>query len=214
MDISCRESRTDFVVIPAGKDVQNDQALRIEGISTMQVVEDKIDFANLEKNLKSLFSYIQRVRKEIAALNRDADGVDKFATMGEQLDAIVESTKDATDVIMDSLEKNGDVVGKLKEVITDEDHIALLNQVLDNNNAVFEACAFQDLTGQRVTKIIKSVTYVEDRVNTLMEIWGRKELDKIKIEPDGELTEDQKMLHGPQLKADAISQDEIDKLFD
>ena len=180
----------------------------------MQVVEDKIDFAILEKNLKSLFSYIQRVRMEIAALNRDADGVDKFATMGEQLDAIVESTRDATDVIIDSLEKNGDVVGKLKEVITDEDHIALLNQVLDNNNAVFEACAFQDLTGQRVTKIIKSITYVEARVNALMEIWGRKELDRIKIEPDGELTKDEIMLHGPQLKADAISQDEIDKLFD
>lgn len=180
----------------------------------MRLAEDKVDFEILEKNLKSLFSYIQRVRKEIAALNRDADGVDKFATMGEQLDAIVESTQDATDVIMDSLEKNGDVVGKLKEVITDEDQVALLNQVLDNNNAVFEACAFQDLTGQRVTKIIKSVTYVEDRVNTLMEIWGRKELDRIKIEPDVELTEDEKMLRGPQLKADAISQDEIDKLFD
>ena len=214
MDISCRESRTDIVVIPAGKDVRNDQALRIEGIYTMRVVEDKIDFAILEKNLKSLFSYIQRVRMEIAALNRDADGVDKFATMGEQLDAIVGSTRDATDVIMDSLEKNGDVVGKLKEVITDKDHVALLTQVLDNNNAVFEACAFQDLTGQRVTKIIKSVTYVEARVNTLMEIWGRKELDRIKIEPDGELTEDEILLHGPQLKADAISQDEIDKLFD
>lgn len=180
----------------------------------MRLAEDKVDFELLEKNLKSLFSYIQRVRKEIATLNRDADGVDKFATMGEQLDAIVESTQDATDVIMDSLENNGDVVGKLKEVITDEDQIALLNQVLDNNNAVFEACAFQDLTGQRVTKIIKSVTYVEDRVNTLMEIWGRKELEKIKTAPDDESTEDEFMLHGPQLKADAISQDEIDKLFD
>jgi chemotaxis protein CheZ len=180
----------------------------------MRVAEDKVDFEILEKNLKSLFSYIQRVRKEIAALNRDADGVDKFATMGEQLDAIVESTQDATDVIMDSLEKNGEAVGKLKEVITDKDQIALLDQFANNNNAVFEACAFQDLTGQRVTKIIKSVTYVEDRVNTLMEIWGKKELEKIKIESDIELTEDEKLLHGPQLKADAISQDEIDKLFD
>ena len=180
----------------------------------MRMVEDKIDFGILEENLQSLFSYIQRVRMEIAALNRDSDGVDKFATMGEQLDAIVESTKEATDVIMDSLEKNGDVVGKLQKLLTDQDQIALLSQILDNNNAVFEACAFQDLTGQRVTKIIKSVTYVEDRVNNLMEIWGRKELEKIKIESNVDLTEDEKLLHGPQLKADAISQDEIDKLFD
>ena len=180
----------------------------------MRVVEDKIDFGILEENLQSLFSYIQRVRMEIAALPRDSDGVDKFATMGEQLDAIVESTKEATDVIMDSLEKNGDVVGKLQKLLTDQDQIALLSQILDNNNAVFEACAFQDLTGQRVTKIIKSVTYVEDRVNNLMEIWGRKELEKVKIESNVDLTADEKLLRGPQLKADAISQDEIDKLFD
>lgn len=173
-----------------------------------------LDTEVLGKNLKDLFNYIQRVRQEIASLNRSADDADKFATMGDQLDGIVEATQDATDTIMEAVEKNSEAVGKLKEAITDADQIALLDQLQHNNNAVFEACAFQDLTGQRVTKIIKSVTYVEARVDALREIWGKKELDKVRIEPDRELTEDETLLHGPQRKAEAISQDEIDKLFD
>jgi chemotaxis protein CheZ len=41
---------------------------------------------------------------------------------------------------------------------------------------LFEACSFQDITGQRITKVVRSLTYVETRVNKLIEAWGRSEL--------------------------------------
>ena len=63
-----------------------------------------------------------------------------------------------------------------------------------------------------MNKIVKSVSYVEDRVSALREIWGDQELDKVEIAVE-ELTDDEKLLNGPQSKAEAISQDEIDKLF-
>ena len=63
-----------------------------------------------------------------------------------------------------------------------------------------------------MTKIVKSVSYVEDRVTALREIWGDHELDKVELVVV-EMTEDEKLLNGPQSKAQAISQDEIDKLF-
>ena len=58
------------------------------------------------------------------------------------------------------------------------------------------------------------MTYVEDRVNALIEVWGKDEIDKIGVKPDKEKTEDEKLLHGPALEGEGISQDEIDKLFD
>lgn len=58
------------------------------------------------------------------------------------------------------------------------------------------------------------MTYVEDRVNALIEVWGKDEIDKIEVKPDKEKTEDEKLLHGPALEGEGISQDEIDKLFD
>ena len=58
---------------------------------------------------------------------------------------------------------------------------AVLSQISQNGADVFEACSFQDITGQRITKVVKSVTYVEDRVNALIEFWGKDEIDKIEV---------------------------------
>lgn len=180
----------------------------------MTVAEDRADSEHLADNLEALFLYLQRVRREIASLNRSADGVNKFETMGQQLDGIVEATSDATDTIMDAVERSGEAVDKLSSSLTEPSLLALLDRISDCNNTVFEACAFQDLTGQRVARIVKSVTYVETRVNALMKIWGRQELDRVERQPAEAQTDDQSLLNGPQRKAQAISQDEIDKLFD
>lgn len=171
-----------------------------------------MDTERLAENLDALFSYVQRVRKEIASLNQSGSGEDKFATLGEQLDGVVEATRDASESIMEAIEKNNEAVAKLKGSIKDSALLAMLDEIENNNNAVFEACAFQDITGQRVTRIVKSVGYVEQRVTALREIWGAEELSKIDPVTE-ELTEDEKLLNGPQSKTNAISQEEIDKLF-
>ena len=143
------------------------------------------------------------MREEIAAINRPADKSLHFDSMADQLDAIVQATEEATNTIMGCMEKNDDVVTKLRETITDSDQLALLDQINANGADVFEACSFQDITGQRISKVVKSVTYVEDRVNALIE-----------VKPDKEKTEDEKLLHGLALEGEGISQDEIDKPFD
>ena len=167
----------------------------------------------LKKEFFGLFKYIKRVREEIAAIHRPADESLHFDNMSDQLDAIVQATEVATNTIMECMEKNDDVVTKLRENITDADQLALLDQISANGAEVFEACSFQDITGQRISKVVKSVTYVEDRVNALIEVWGKDEINKIEVKPDKEKTEDEKLLQGPALEGEGISQDEIDKLF-
>jgi chemotaxis protein CheZ len=180
----------------------------------MTVAHAKKENEGLAANLEALFLYVQRVRREIASLNQAADGVNKFETMGQQLDGIVEATSDASDIIVEAVERSGAALDRLAETMTDDARTALLDEIADCNNRVLEACAFQDITGQRVARIVKSVTYVETRVNALIEIWGRQELDRIERLPADAQTDDQKLINGPQSKAQAISQDEIDKLFD
>ena len=58
------------------------------------------------------------------------------------------------------------------------------------------------------------MTYVEDRVNALISVWGKEEIDKFEVKADVGKTEDEKLLNGPALAGEGISQDEIDKLFD
>ena len=168
----------------------------------------------LKNELWSLFKYVQRVRQEIAAIDRPAEDDHHFDKMGDQLDAIVKATEEATNTIMAMMEKNEDAVGKLRESITDADQLALLDQISESGMNVFQACSFQDITGQRISKLVKSLTYVEDRVNALVDIWGKARLQEVEVLPVEEKTEDEKLVHGPQMEGEGISQDEIDKLFD
>ncbi|MBL6951346.1 MAG: protein phosphatase CheZ [Alphaproteobacteria bacterium] len=168
----------------------------------------------LKEELDGLMRYIQRVREEIAAIDRSADGDDHFESMGEQLEAVVAATSAATNSIMAAMESNEKLLDVLREKITDPEQIALLDQITSNGNDVFEACSFQDITGQRVNKVVKSVTYVEARVSALVDIWGKDQIAMIEVTGDQEQSADEKLLNGPQLEGQGLSQDDIDKLFD
>lgn len=170
----------------------------------------------LRQELDALFRYMQRVRQEIAAIDRPADQDHAFESMGDQMDAIVEATESATNTIMEATERTEEANGKLREQITDPALVELLDQITTNANSVFEACAFQDITGQRVNKVAKSVTYVEARVNALINLIGAEQVAEaeVVVPPDQEKSADDKLMSGPQREGQGLSQDDIDKLFD
>ena len=168
----------------------------------------------LKREISGLMNYIQRVRQEIAAIDRPEDEANQFDSMGEQLDAIVKATEKATSAIMQAMEDNEAVVGKLREALDDPDQLALLDQITDNGNAVYEACSFQDITGQRINKVVKSVTYVEERVHAIIEVWGQDMLDDVTVAVEGqEKSADEKLVNGPQMEGNGLSQDDVDALF-
>lgn len=168
----------------------------------------------LKSELIGLFHYIQRVKEEIAAISRPADSDYHFETMSEQLTAIVAATEKATNAIMEKAEKCNETVHKVRpHVKGDKKANKLLDSISDDTQEIFEACSFQDITGQRVNKITKSLGYVEERVNSIVSIWGASALDEVKIEGIAK-TEDEKLLNGPQLEGKGLSQADIDALFD
>jgi len=167
----------------------------------------------LKSELVGLFQYVQRVRQEIAAIHRPADEEHQITSMGEQLDAIVKATESATNTIMETVEDIGGLLDHIRDDLPKKQQ-AVLKKIDAKTNIIFEACSFQDITGQRVSKVMKSITYVENRVNTLIEIWGKEELDRIKVDPDHIKSEDEALLNGPQLEGKGLDQSEIDALFD
>ena len=174
-------------------------------------MSDTASLNDLKAQLNGLLRYIQRVRVEIAAISHPSDEDFHFTSMGEQLDAIVAATEKATNRIMSAMERNNQLVEKVRGKAKGE-VAKVLDGIVENSNEVFEACSFQDITGQRVNKVVKSITYVEERVNALVEVWGKEELDKVEVQVL-EKTEDEKLLDGPQLEGKGLSQDEIDALF-
>ena len=115
----------------------------------------------LQQELNALFRYMQRVRQEVAAIDRPVDQNHGFVSMGDQMDAIVEATEAATNTIREAMESSEEANSKLREQVTDPEQLALLDQITTNANKVFEACAFQDITGQRVNKVAKSMSMLK-----------------------------------------------------
>src|SRR5712692_7868696 len=42
-----------------------------------------------------------------------------------------------------------------------------------HSTQIYTACSFQDLTGQRTDKVIEALRFVEDRIATMIDIWGK-----------------------------------------
>jgi chemotaxis protein CheZ len=112
------------------------------------------------------------------------------------------------------MESNGTIVAQLREKIDDPEQLALLDKITNNANDVFEACSFQDITGQRVGRVAKSITFVEERVEMLKQLLGAQELAEVEVVPGEEISEEDALLNGPQLDGEGLSQDNIDGLFD
>lgn len=165
----------------------------------------------LKYEISNLAQYIERFRQEIARLNK-GNPESNFKNMSDHLDAIIAHTDSATHAILQNLEEISDLVGKIQDKVTDAETTALCDKAMEKTTNAMESCTFQDITGQRVTKIIRSMQFVEERVGAMIELMGRDSVEKqASVLPQ----EDEKdpLLNGPQLPGAAISQDDIDKLF-
>jgi chemotaxis protein CheZ len=159
--------------------------------------------------LESLARYIQHAKREIAAIRPDDINSEHIASATDELDAVVGATEDATNQIMDSC----DVISAIAAKVDPEPRAELTQAV----TRIFEACNFQDITGQRIGKVVGAMRFVEERVHHMIEIWGGLESFKdVETLDDARRKGDEALLNGPALASDkgVTSQDDIDALFD
>lgn len=173
--------------------------------------------AKLQSEIYNLIHYIDRLRKEIAGIAQEKNSQTRFEGMADRLDAIVGSTAEATDRILAAMEGVDGLVEKLRAHPEAQEIDAICDQIAENTTVAMEACSFQDLTGQRVSKVIGSLRFVEERVNAMAELCGREQIETLSrdMEYEGDVDKDDGgiKLEGPQQPDGAISQDEIDALF-
>lgn len=204
-------------LMPADEDEQSFE--RDQVIKIINSVIEKVEHAEDEsasviyQELRELQNIIEEARSAIGATRPD-DIKDKHIPIAtDELDAVVESTAEATGAIMDAaefiMEKAGEVGGEQGDAIT--------NEVMK----IFEACSFQDITGQRITNVVKTLKEIESKVSKMIAIISSR-LPGIKRDGDDDgiggaevdtKPEDDLLLNGPQMPDKAITQDDIDKLL-
>jgi chemotaxis protein CheZ len=178
-----------------------------EVVGSMEGDVSAIDL-KLYHELESLAGYIQAARAEIAAIRPDEIREDYINSATDELDAVVNATEDATGRILDAAEQIQTVAGELDAPVQD--------RLIELVTAIFEASNFQDITGQRISKVVKTLKHIEQKIETLVQALG-EEVGRAKLQSAAEAgaaaVAERELLNGPQLPSEAIDQSEIDRLL-
>ncbi len=158
---------------------------------------------------------LSHAKSEIAAIKHPLAGDDRIHSASSQLDAIVEATEGATQEILGASEKIEEGINKLGALHALDDETAeIIADIAQHVVSILEACNFQDITGQRISKVVTTIRFIEERVINMINIWGTEQFTGIPIPQEDTSDDDTALLNGPQLDGDGLQQSEIDALFD
>jgi chemotaxis regulatin CheY-phosphate phosphatase CheZ len=167
----------------------------------------------LRRELIEMAGSIRKAKIEIWAMKPADDsslGGRRINLATEELDAIVHATERATSDILNGAERIMEVAQRVKKAEGLADEAELLDVEATN---ILMACGFQDITGQRISKVISTLRYLEERVDAMIRIWG---IDGVKADeiPDDkrDTRPDAHLMNGPSLKG-GVDQSEVDKLL-
>ncbi len=162
--------------------------------------------ASIYKELTDVSSFINNARTEIGRLQPGNLKQKHFPEAGKELEAITQSTEAATNTIMEQAE----LIMSADPEDMDAYHATVQGAVME----IFEACSFQDITGQRISKVVSTLVHIEEKIGSLANALGAA----IEEVPDEEETDEQRrrrelILNGPALEGEGINQSDVDELM-
>ena len=171
----------------------------------------------LKVELDLIYDAINRTKREIAVLHGKSFSGEEMARVNGELGAVVGGTEEATQQILEAAELIDQAASALMKVNSPDQQKLLSEEIQERVVSIFEACNFQDLTGQRIKKVMTTMKFIENHITVMMDIWGGVDAIKAHAPPIVDAREgDDKLLNGPKLADDVghASQDDIDALFD
>jgi chemotaxis protein CheZ len=171
----------------------------------------------LKVELDLIYDAINRTKREIAVLHGKSFDGNEMAKVTGELGAVVGGTEEATQQILEAAESIDQAATALTKVNSPDQQKLLSEEIQERVVSIFEACNFQDLTGQRISKVMTTMKFIENHIMVMMEIWGG--VDAIKAHAPAIIDEregDARLLNGPKNEGDIghASQNDIDALFD
>lgn len=193
----------------ARKPLSSDEVAKIVR-QVVESLEGDVSPADLRfySELEELARYIRQAKHEIAAIKPKDISTNYIPSATDELDAVVGATEDATNKIMDVC----DEMSVIAETCSPESK----EKLIGCTTKIFEACNFQDITGQRITKVVETLKHIDSRIEAIVKAMG-DELHRIdgkhEIRHVHAADPDKGLLNGPQLPQAAATQDDIDRLL-
>lgn len=185
---------------------------------------------DLQQGLKEIYQEVKAARggTEIKCIEAEIDPEELFSETSDQLDAVLRTTEKAAVEIIDIVENLQELQGTVATIVKgfqsggvtkeNRQQLKAINDTLgmDLQN-IMVSLSFQDLTGQRIVKIINSIRQIEKIVREVMLSTGlmiqqreeepEKDFDALSEEAKSEATS---KLEGP---TEGTNQGDVDDLL-
>jgi chemotaxis protein CheZ len=171
----------------------------------------------LKVELDLIHDAISRTKHEIAVLHGKSFNGGEMAKVTGELGAVVGGTEQATQQILEAAEAIDQAASAMTKVNSPDQQKRLSEEIGERVVSIFEACNFQDLTGQRISKVMTTMKFIETHITVMMDIWGGVDAIRAHVPPIVDQREgDARLLNGPKNEGDVghASQNDIDALFD
>jgi chemotaxis protein CheZ len=170
----------------------------------------------LKVELDLIHEAINRTKHEIAVLHGKSFNGDEMTKVTGELGAVVGGTEQATQQILEAAEAIDEAASAVAKTQSADQQARLSQDIQERVVTIFEACNFQDLTGQRIQKVMGTMKFIEHHINVMMDIWGGVDAIKAHAPPIiDDRVGDAKLLNGPKgLDEEGhASQNDIDAMF-
>jgi len=164
-------------------------------IAKMEGVTDQSHQAVVHE-LRGLLDVIESIRGDMSLTRAHEVTTTHVPSATDELEVVIDATKKATDDIMNCCDA-------ISAAAADN------TKVVEQVTRIYEACSFQDITGQRIRKVVGVLKEIENKVTKLLGILQINDTSKAQDDRKG----DAALMNGPQMPTNAISQEEIDKLL-
>jgi len=185
-------------------------------------VEDKTTTSvdEIMAEIHAMNDHIATTKSEIAALKPVDEANTSISVATGELAEVVKATEDAANTILENTEKIDFICSQIRNSIPENDPDNIepqVDQLEFIGMELLTACSFQDITGQRINKVVNSLNYIEERLQKMIDIWriehGTGDAHDMTFAKDDDRS-DKGLLHGPQNENAGMGQDDIDALFD
>jgi len=123
--------------------------------------------SSIYKEYREIALYIAKTKNDVSQIRTDELRSAQIPEAGLELEAVVEATASATNRIMECAETI---------MTADPSNPATYHTIInDCIMSIFEACSFQDITGQRISKVVETLNYIDKRVSKFAKAIGNTE---------------------------------------
>ena len=158
----CQEIKDQFRRICAKLDVAAETE---EKSSTDQIIAE----------IHAINEHIHQTKQEISGLKSIDEDNTSLSVATEELSEVVKTTEEAANSIMENAEKIDGIVAKIKSKLPEGDPDGIeadVDRLEFVSMELIIACGFQDITGQRINKVVNTLSYIEGRLQNSLRFGG------------------------------------------